>query len=314
MTPDELLEQIRSANTHERSTALRIAVPVWREQGLPAGFEDLMRDMVSNALPGLSRPDIHHAGSLWSDVEAERFVRKFIARTHALETLLIDRDPAAFLSLIADIRDSAITPMAWWPADVSPLLSALHVADSPSPELLAGLLTSASIFLFIGASRTPGKFIPVRTITRHRNDPGVPFAEFALSNPYLSPTDREFLLQMMHPTTVAAAREAVSAEEFDHWLLSRLNTGTEADVLALLASELGRTAVAASDRALRIALTSSLASIRELGLWRLEQLLEPADVTLGQAVYLANDVPSTELTALVAACRRNSPSLAHSRP
>jgi hypothetical protein len=63
--------------------------------------------------------------------------------------------------------------------------------------------------------------------------------------------------------------------------------------------------VATSDRALRMALGSSLAPIKDLGLTRLAELVGPQDVLVAEAILRESGVTLDELPELVAACRRN---------
>ncbi len=305
MTPEELLSQVLNAADHERSAAIRLAVSTWRCAGRPTGLEQLLQGLVSHSLPDATREDIKLVASLFSDEEVEHFLRTLTSRTPSVDALLQGRAPHAFLSLIADIRDGVIAPMGWWPTDQCALLSALHLAEAVVPEPFPSPAVAQWSYLFIGASPHPHRLVNTRTMFRRSSDADSEFAEFAFSSPHLSPSDRAVILSLMHPLSALKVRHLLPASEFDSWLHQRLAQGSNRDILDCLATDLGPLVVATSDRALRMALGSSLAPIKDLGLTRLAELVGPQDVLVAEAILRESGVTLDELPELVAACRRN---------
>jgi hypothetical protein len=312
MNSNEFVPLIRNAAQHERPEALRQAVKHWREHGTPDGFEQLLVDMLSYNIDGFTRAEIRLVGSLLDDDAALSFLRTLPARCTGAASIISHRDPEPFLEFISDLRDGVLPNVGLWPGEDSPLVAALELASSPMAIVQGEFLRSDWMFLFIGAAREPSRFIPARTLTKHRHDPNVRFANFALSNPRLSTADTQTLLTLLHPHTVAACRDAIPSEVFDAWLAHRLEHGSATDVLDLLASPLALTVLEAP-RALRLAALSSLPSIKASAEQRLAQLVPPQDVPLAMALLVAGDVEIHDLAAIVAACRRKSQAEAHSR-
>jgi hypothetical protein len=307
MTPAEHLRAVCDAPAHERPAALRIAADHWASSYVPHDIDAFITAIATNSFPGLSRHDLSVIAPLIDDQHAVKIVRSLTTRAPAIDALLDHRDPEAFLALIADLRDGVTAPRGWWPADASPLLTALHLSQVPDVVPVPPLTKSDWVFLFIGASPAPHRLIPVRTITRHRRDPNLRFAKFALENPHLAVADREILLSLMHPAVVAgvAADTVLSSSTFSEWLDGHLVHGTDTDVINCLATtQFATTAVASSPRALRLSLMSTLPSIRRFGLAHLATIVTPEDIPLAAALIAANTAPLDDIADLVAACRR----------
>jgi len=307
MRPADHLRTIYAAQPHERPAAMRSAVAAWAATHLPRGADQLVKDVALNNIDGLSRHDIRGIAPLFDDARALRVLKALPSRTLHIDALIEQRDPEAFLGLIADLRDGVAGPMGWWPTDVSPLLTALHLAQAPDVVAMPSVAKSDSMFLFIGASAAPHRLIPVRTLTRHRRDPHVRFARFALENPHLGATDRDILLSLMHPAVVADVYAVTTSDRapFDNWLDLQLTYGSDTDLLNCLATDtFGAAAVAQSPRALRLALGSSLPYVRNLALAEISTVVPKSDVNLAAALLAANSVPLHDVAALVAACRR----------
>lgn len=316
MHPDDCVLMVRDAQTHERSAALRLATEVWINTYVPADVDQLVRDVCAHIVPGLNRNDIRMLATALSDDRAESILRSLPSRSVAADALLDNRDPEPFLSFIADLRDGRIHATGWWHTDVSPLQTALYLAQAPEVVALPNVSNTEWLFLFIGASNSPHRLVPTRVLLRHRHDPNTRFAAFALENPHLSSPDAAALLNFLHPATVARVFASTTLPRglFLTWLDEVLAVGTAEDVINCLSTpEFGHLSLERSPRALQLALSSSLPAVNDLALHAISKLVPQNDVPLAAALAKANTLALADIPHLVAACLRKPHFQGHSR-
>ena len=312
---DDCLRMVRDAQPHERSAALRMAIDVWSKTHMPAGVDQLVRDICAHIVPGLNRNDVRTLASAFSDQHVESILRSLPYRSVAADAMLENRDPEPFLSFIADLRDDRIHACGWWHTDVSPLQTALYLAQAPEVVVLPNISNTEWLFLFIGASRSPHRLVPTRVLLRHRHDPNTRFAAFALENPHLSSLDAAALLNLLHPATIAQVFKTTTLPKdiFLTWLDEFLAVGTDEDLINCLSTpEFGHLSLERSPRALQLALSSSIPDINAAAVQALSDLVSHTNVPLAAALAKANTLALADIPNLVTACLRKPHFQGHS--
>ena len=235
------VKALRAASGADRPVIAAQALHCWHSTR-PSGLPRLMVDILENRVAGIPQRHITEIAQLLTDQQV-RAVLKQLPPTrlpHGTDALFHTQDPAAFLDVIADVRDGALHLTGVTSHIDSSLRRALRVASSSSRDYDAPLMfkDADEFMLIVGASAHPKTFLLPNISYSFHYQRADHFSRFAFANPHLNADDVRQLLRHSHPALIAQAHAEglVPPALLTERVTTVINQGSHSDVMLLLAA------------------------------------------------------------------------------